>query len=406
MGKYIVKRVLQFIPVFLGVTLILFALQNIVPGDPIKLIGGDKALSPEVELQLRVRYHLVQSDEDGNAILDENGDPVQTSLVDRYLYYMNGLLHGDLGNSYQRKLPVTEIFAQKYPYTVKLAACAIVLEAIMGIGAGIISAVKRYSFWDILVTLTTSILVAVPAFWLGMLLQLFFGVILKDATGGAISMPISGAGGSSSQYQDWMHYVLPTITLASVSTAYAARIMRSQLLDVMNQDYIRTAKAKGLSNRAIIVKHALKNALIPVVTYIGVDFGGMLSGAILTETVFNWPGIGYEVYRAISMRDWPIVMGGVTLIVVVVMVINLLVDISYAFLDPRIRLGGPSDKAQGRYVSCRKLILSLRSRLPPPRPHLLPPSPARCGVTLLSVFARTSSPLSVSAGSSSSFWLP
>ena len=151
MGKYIVKRVLQFIPVFLGVTLILFALQNIVPGDPIKLIGGDKALSPEVELQLRVRYHLVQSDEDGNAILDENGDPVQTSLVDRYLYYMNGLLHGDLGNSYQRKLPVTEIFAQKYPYTVKLAACAIVLEAIMGIGAGIISAVKRYSFWDILV---------------------------------------------------------------------------------------------------------------------------------------------------------------------------------------------------------------------------------------------------------------
>ena len=345
MGKYIVKRVLQFIPVFLGVTLILFALQNIVPGDPIKLIGGDKALSPEVELQLRVRYHLVQTDEDGNAILDENGDPVPTSLVDQYLNYMNGLLHGDLGNSYQRKLPVAEIFAQKYPYTVKLAACAIVLEAIMGIGAGIISAVKRYSFWDILVTLTTSILVAVPAFWLGMLLQLFFGVILKDLTGGAFSMPISGAGGSSSQYQDWMHYVLPTITLASVSTAYAARIMRSQLLDVMNQDYIRTAKAKGLSNRAIIIKHALKNALIPVVTYIGVDFGGMLSGAILTETVFNWPGIGYEVYRAISMRDWPIVMGGVTLIVVVVMVINLLVDISYAFLDPRIRLGGPSDKA-------------------------------------------------------------
>lgn len=134
-----------------------------------------------------MRYHLVQADEDGNAILDENGDPVPTSLVDQYLNYMNGLLHGDLGNSYQRKLPVAEIFAQKYPYTVKLAACAIVLEAIMGIGAGIISAVKRYSFWDILVTLTTSILVAVPAFWLGMLLQLFFGVILKDATGGAHS---------------------------------------------------------------------------------------------------------------------------------------------------------------------------------------------------------------------------
>ncbi len=338
MGKYILKRVLQFIPVFLGVTLILFALQNIVPGDPIKLIGGEKSLTPEVELQLRIRYHLVQVDEEGNAILDENGDPVPETLWNRYVYYMTGLVQGDLGSSYQRKLPVTEIFAAKYPYTVKLAVCAIVLEAIMGIGAGIISAVKRYSFWDILVTLTTSVLVAVPAFWLGMLLQLFFGVYLHV-------LPISGAGGASSQFQDWAHYILPAITLASVSTAYAARIMRSQLLDVMNQDYIRTAKAKGLSNRAIIWKHALKNALIPVVTYIGVDFGAMLSGAILTETVFNWPGIGYEMYRAISSRDWPIVMGGVTLVVVVVMVINLIVDVSYAFLDPRIRFDSSSKNA-------------------------------------------------------------
>ena len=333
LGKYILKRVLQFIPVFLGVTLILFALQNIVPGDPIKLIGGDKALPPSTELQLRIKYDLVKSDENGNAILDENGDPIPTDMWERYTHYMGGLLQGDLGSSYQRKLPVTEIFSAKYPYTIKLAVCAIVLEAIMGIGAGIISAVKRYSFWDVLVTLTTSVLVAVPAFWLGMILQLVFGVMLHV-------MPISGAGGASSQFQDWMHYVLPSVTLASVSTAYTARIMRSQLLDVMNQDYIRTAKAKGLSNRAIIVKHALKNALIPVVTYIGVDFGAMLSGAILTETVFNWPGVGYEIYRAITMRDWPIVMGGVTLIVVVVMVVNLLVDVSYAFLDPRIRFDG------------------------------------------------------------------
>lgn len=338
MGKYILKRVLQFIPVFLGVTLILFALQNIVPGDPIKLIAGDKALDPAVEMQLRIKYHLVKVDDKGEAVLDEDGNPVQESLVTRYCIYINDLLHGDLGTSYSRKLPVTDIFAQKYPYTIKLACCAIVLEAIMGIGAGIISAIKRYSIWDTLVTLTTSVFVSVPAFWLGMLLQLFFGVYLK-------CMPISGAGGASSPYQDWMHYVLPAITLASVSTAYTARIMRSQLLDVMNQDYIRTAKAKGLSNRSIIIHHALKNALIPVVTYIGVDFGSMLSGAILTETVFNWPGVGYEIYRAISQRDWPIVMGGVTLVVVVVMVVNLIVDISYAFLDPRIRLGGSSEKA-------------------------------------------------------------
>lgn len=346
MGKYILKRVLQFIPVFFGVTLILFALQNIVPGDPIKLIGGGgKSMTPEAELNLRIRYNLVQVDENGHAVFDENGDPMPVPLMDQYVTYITKLFQGDLGESYQRKLPVTDILANKYPYTIKLAACAIVLEAIMGIGAGIVSAVKRYSFWDILVTLSTSVLVAVPAFWLGMLLQLIFGVWMKDWTGGAFSLPISGAGGAASQYQDWIHYILPSITLASVSTAYTARIMRSQLLDVMNQDYIRTAKAKGLSNRAIIWKHALKNALIPVVTYIGVDFGAMLAGAILTETVFNWPGVGYEIYRAITQRDWPIVMGGVTVVVVVVMVINLLVDISYAFLDPRIRYGAPKDKS-------------------------------------------------------------
>ena len=139
--------------------------------------------------------------------------------------------------------------------------------------------------------------------------------------------------------------LLPVLSLSLSPMAYITRLTKTSMLDALGQDYIRTAKAKGLSNRAIIIKHALKNALIPVVTYIGVDFGAMLSGAILTETVFNWPGIGYEIYRAISMRDWPVVMGGVTLVVVVVMVINLLVDISYAFLDPRIRLGGPSDKA-------------------------------------------------------------
>ena len=252
---------------------------------------------------------------------------------------MNGLLHGDLGTSYTRNMKVSDILANKYPYTVKLAVVAIILEAIVGIGAGMVSAIKRYSFWDVLVTLITSILVAMPAFWLGMMLQLFFGVFLKNATGGAFYLPISGAGGSNSEFESWVHYILPAVTLASVSTAYAARIMRSQLLEVMNQDYIRTAKAKGLSRRDIIWHHALKNALIPVVTYIGIDFGGMLAGAILTETVFNWPGVGYEIYRAVTQRDWPIVLGGVTVVVVVVMIINLLVDVSYAFLDPRIRFG-------------------------------------------------------------------
>lgn len=341
MGKYILKRVVQFIPVFLGVTIILFALQNIVPGDPVLLITGGKAVSEETDTAIRAAQGLIETDENGNAIYDENGDTIPTPVWKQYFNYLNGLLHGDLGTSYSRGLDVTDILLEKYPYTVRLAALAICIEAVVGIGAGIVSAVKRYSFWDVLVTLVTSVLVAMPAFWLGMLLQLFFGVFLKNVTGGAFYLPISGAGGAHAEFQGWVYYILPAITLASVSTAYTARIMRSQLLEVMNQDYIVTAKAKGLSRGGIILHHALKNALIPVITYIGIDFGAMLSGAILTETVFNWPGVGMEIYRAITQRDWPIVLGGVTVIVVVVMIINLLVDVSYAFLDPRIRYGSP-----------------------------------------------------------------
>lgn len=345
MGKYILKRVLQFIPVFLGVTLILFALENVVPGDPIKLMAGEKKLDPQTEINLRATYHLIETDDDGNVLYDEAGNTIETPMWKRYVLYINGLLHGDLGVSYQRKgQAVSDILLSKYPYTIKLSIVAIILEAIVGIGAGMVSAIKRYSFWDVLVTLVTSVLVAIPAFWLGMLLQLFFGVVLKNATGDAFYLPISADFSPYSEFQSWVYYILPAITLAAVSTAYTARIMRSQLLEVMNQDYIRTARAKGLSRRDVIWHHALKNALIPVVTYIGNDFGAMMAGAILTETVFNWPGVGNEVYRAISQRDWPIVLGSVTVIVVLVMVINLIVDVSYAFLDPRIRYGAPKSE--------------------------------------------------------------
>ncbi|QOY61292.1 ABC transporter permease [Thermophilibacter immobilis] len=345
MGKYILKRVIQFIPVFLGVTLILFVMENVVPGDPIKLMAGEKKLDAQTELNLRVAHHLVETDENGNALYDEAGNPIATPMWKRYVLYVGGLLQGDLGVSYQRAgQSVSDILMSKYPYTIKLSIVAIIIETVVGIGAGMISAIKRYSFWDVLVTLVTSVLVAMPAFWLGMLLQLFFGIFLKDATGGGFYLPISADFSPYAEFQGWAYYILPAITLASVSTAYAARIMRSQLLEVMNQDYIRTARAKGLSRRDVIWHHALKNALIPVVTYIGNDFGAMMAGAILTETVFNWPGVGYETYRAISSRDWPIVLGSVTVIVVLVMVINLIVDVSYAFLDPRIRYGAPKDQ--------------------------------------------------------------
>lgn len=295
-------------------------------------------------MNIRAAHGLIVTDENGDIVFDENGDTIETPMWDRYFTYLSGLLHGDLGRSYQRGIDVSTMILDAYPYTVQIAVVAIVIEAIVGIGAGIISAIKRYSFWDILVTLTTSMLVAMPAFWLGLLLQLIFGIWLKDATGGAVALPVSGVPGPRPMFPGWMYYILPAITLAAVSTAYTARIMRSQLIEVMNQDYIRTAKAKGLSKRSIIFHHALKNALIPVVTYVGMDFGAMLAGAILTETVFNWPGIGQMTYTAITRRDWPIVMGAVTVIVIVVMIINLIVDVSYAFLDPRIRLGNKSDK--------------------------------------------------------------
>lgn len=311
------------IPVFLGVTLILFLLRvpGFLPGDPIQLIVGEKELTPALRAQIEEENHL--------------NEPIYS----QYGYYVGGLLKGDLGTSYQKNRPVTDILGDKFPNTFRLAFAAILVEIIIGLLAGIISAVKQYTFWDVLVTLVTSILVSIPVFWLGLLLQMFFGIKLKQWTGGAVFLPITGMGNPP----DIVHLVLPAVTLASVSTAYVARIMRSQMLEALGQDYIRTAKAKGISERAVVFKHALKNALIPVVTFVGIDLGALMGGAILTESVFSWPGVGREIYLAVSQRDWPVVMGGVIVIVFIFMFVNLLVDISYALLDPRIRYGGAAE---------------------------------------------------------------
>jgi ABC-type dipeptide/oligopeptide/nickel transport system permease component len=322
MLQYIGRRVLQFIPVFLGVTLMLFILTRVIPGDPVAMMSGQRAQSPAILAAMRHAYGL------------------DLPLPQQYLRYLSDILHGDFGRSIATGRPVSAIFLEKYPYTVKLAFAAIIIEIIIGIGAGVISAVKQYSFWDVTVTLSTSLLVSLPVFWLGMLLQMFFGIWLKNWTNGQFYLPMSGAGGPGSPFPSYVYLILPAITLASVSTAYAARIMRSQLLEVNGSDYIRTARAKGLSDGAVLWRHAIKNALIPVVTFIALDLGAMMSGAILTETVFNWPGIGYAIYTAINKRDWPVVIGSTIIVTLVYMVINLVVDISYAFLDPRIRYGG------------------------------------------------------------------
>lgn len=323
MLKYIGRRILQFIPVFFGVTLILFLIATYMPGsDPIQMKVGEKKVSPQLRAQLEKQYGL------------------DKPWYIQYGNYLVKLTKGDLGKSISTGRPVSDILLEKYPYTLKLALVAILIEIAIGIAAGVISAVKQRSFWDILVTLTTSISVSLPVFWLGLILQFFFGIYLKDLTGGAFYLPISGAEGP---LPTWMYYILPGITLASVSTAYAARIMRTQLIEVMGMDYVRTAKAKGLSSRAILTRHEMKNALIPVVTFIGLDLGAMLAGAVLTETVFNWPGVGFTIARSIFQRDFQVVIGGVTVILLGVMFINLIVDISYAFLDPRIRIDGSGD---------------------------------------------------------------
>lgn len=308
---YIARRVLQMIPVFIGVTLILFLIQRpgLLGGDPVRMLTGERAISETLYNEVVERYGL------------------DLPWYEQYVNYMGGIFQGDLGQSYQYNRPVTDILFEKFPATLRLAGAAILIEMIMGIGAGVISAIKRYSFWDVLVTFTTAVLVSLPVFWFGMLLQYTFGYKLGI-------LPVSA---NSYGWPEIAHYVLPAITLAAVSMAYAARITRSQLMEVMGQDYMRTASAKGLSPRGVIWGHGMKNALIPVVTFLGIDLGALVGGTILTETVFSWPGVGREIYEAIGDRDWPIVTGGVVIIVFLVMIINLLVDISYAFLDPRIR---------------------------------------------------------------------
>lgn len=244
----------------------------------------------------------------------------------QYFLYVKRLLSGDLGTSYRYRAPVSSMIAEYLPATFKLAVAAILIEAFLGIAAGIISSLKRYSYRDVLITVSMTLLVCIPVFWLGMILQLWLGVKWK-------LLPVSGYGGG-----DFLHLILPAVTLAAVSTAAVARLMRSSMLEVGDADYIRTAKAKGLPPWKIVLKHQLRNAMIPTVTFIGMDLGALMAGAIVTEIVFSWPGIGRMMYNAILARDNPVVISGILVLVVIFIAANLLVDISYTVLDPRVRL--------------------------------------------------------------------
>jgi ABC-type dipeptide/oligopeptide/nickel transport system permease component len=311
---FILRRLYQTLIVIIGVVLLMSLLLAIIPGDVARM-RAPKGASEEVLENIRIKFNLDK--------------PFWTRLG----IYLKNLAKFDLGDSFTYKRPVWDIIFEGLWWSVKLALVAEVIIIIFGILAGIISAMTRYSFWDVLVTITTSVLVAMPIYWIGRLMQLVFAQWLGWLPASGAPPPGSGFWGGVT------YYIMPALALAAISTAYVARLARSSMLEVMRQDYIQTARAKGLSNRRVTYKHGLKNGLIPVITYLGIDFGVLIGAAVLTEMIFNWPGVGHKLYNAVIQRDHNMVLGLVFVLVLIVVFINLVVDISYAFLDPRIRLG-------------------------------------------------------------------
>ena len=305
MGRYVARRLLLTIPVLLGASFLIFAMVYALPGDPIRALGGDRPLSPAVIAELRERFNL--------------NDP----LYVQYWEYLKNLFQGDLGTDFRGR-PVLDTIERALPVTVKLALTAIVFEIVIGLVAGVLAGIRRNSYFDNLVLVSTTLIVSIPILVLAFFAQLLFGLRLGW-------FPIAGT-------NDGLYsYLLPGLVLASGSLAYVARLTRTSLAENLRADYVRTARAKGLPNRTVIVRHTLRNSLIPVVTFIGADIGTLLGGAIVTETVFNLPGIGREVFNSIRSQEGAVVVGIVTLMVFFFIFFNLVVDVLYAVLDPRIR---------------------------------------------------------------------
>ena len=304
MTKYIIKRLLCLIPVILGITLLIFFIMDMAPGDPAATILGDAANEESIAL-LREELGL--------------NDP----FFVRFFRYVFDALHGDFGRSYSTNVPVMEEIAVRFPVTLKLAVFGILLSLVVGIPIGIISAVRQYSLLDYSTMLFTLILTSMPGFWLGMLLLMLFSLKLGW-------FPATGAVG-------WISFVLPTITVASRSMANIARMTRTTMLEVLGQDYVRTARAKGANEKRVIFKHSLKNALIPVITVAGTNFGSLMGGAVLIETVFAMPGLGTLLVNGVRSQNTPIVMACVLVIAISFSLINLIVDLLYTWLDPRLK---------------------------------------------------------------------
>ena len=315
MSLYIARRLIQAIPVVMGVTVVVFLLIQLVPGDPAATLLGPEATQAEIQ-ELRTMLGLDQP------------LPVQ------YFRWLGGVLQGDFGTSIEFRRPVAELMWARLQNTLILAGAALTVATVLGVLIGVLSAVRPRSLIDRLGMLIALLGNSMPAFWIGILLLLLFALQLRwFPVGGMYSL--RGGGGALDLLR---HLVLPAITLGMLAVATIARMTRSCMLDVIKQDYVRTAKAKGVRYWTVVFRHAFRNALLPVVTVIGLQLGYMLGGAVLTETVFSWPGVGLQLFRAISTRDLPLIQGGILLIAVGFVLINLLVDILYAYLDPRTAL--------------------------------------------------------------------
>jgi peptide/nickel transport system permease protein len=331
MKWYIIKRLLQIIPVILGVTIIAFTLIHIAPGDPARNMLGQHASQQEID-EIRAKYGLDQP------------------LYVQYFIWLGDVLQGNLGRSILYHEQVTIEIASRFPNTIELAIAAMLFAILIGVIAGIISATKQYSIADYSVMGIALFGISMPVFWLGIMLMMIFGVYLgwlpiggridllipfHRVTGFMVLDSIITANGAA-LISVLSHLVLPAIALGTIPMAIIARTTRSSMLEILRQDFIRTERAKGLSERIVIYKHALRNAMVPVVTVVGLNFGLLLSGAILTETVFSWPGVGRLVVNAVYARDYPLVIGCILVFALVFVIVNLITDILYTYIDPRI----------------------------------------------------------------------
>jgi oligopeptide transport system permease protein len=303
---YVGRRVLQMIPVFFGATLLVYALVFLLPGDPIAALGGNRPLAPGVVAQLRHTYHLDQP------------------FFVQYLLYLKGIVHWDFGTSYSGRA-VSDVMSEAFPVTVRLALLALLFEGVLGIAAGLIAGLRRGGIFDATLLVASLFVIAVPIFVIGFVVQIVFGVKL-----GWINPTVGPEA-------NWSELIVPAMVLGSVSFAYVLRLTRDSTTENLTADWVRTASAKGLSRRRVVVTHVLRNSLIPVATFLGADLGSLMGGAIITEGIFNIPGVGHALFQAIERGENSTVVSIVTVLVIIYIATSLLIDLLYAVLDPRIR---------------------------------------------------------------------